>query len=131
MSMARNEDAHLRWLHERLDPASTLERGFLDLLHDQRRILPDQAQYCPAPGLSAQVDFFYEGDGVPGICVFVDGPDHDDEGRADRDADLRNELFERGYRIIAISYREPLEPQIEAHADCFGPSRTENAASAA
>jgi hypothetical protein len=32
VSIARDQEAHLHWLYDRLDPASTLERKFLDLL---------------------------------------------------------------------------------------------------
>ncbi|GIW10805.1 MAG: DEAD/DEAH box helicase [Dehalococcoidia bacterium] len=45
----RSYDEHYRWLLDRTDPASTLEREFLDYLHAHKLRLPDLAQHRPSP----------------------------------------------------------------------------------
>src|SRR5262249_32920798 len=43
----RDYAEHYRWLGERIDPASSLERGFIDYLYDHQLRLPDRAQDRP------------------------------------------------------------------------------------
>ena len=59
-----------------LDPASNFDRAFLDYLFVNRLRLPDHAQHNPAQTVAVQPDFYYERDGIPGVCVFLDGPHH-------------------------------------------------------
>ncbi|MCC6790988.1 MAG: DUF1998 domain-containing protein, partial [Thermomicrobiales bacterium] len=116
----RDYDAHYRWLLERIDPASTFERSFLDTLHEGGCRLPDEAQRRPTPDIPTQPDFYYERDGRPGVCVFVDGPAHLAETRAERDRQVRASLEDFGYTVVAIGGEEALEAQIARRADGFG-----------
>ena len=88
---------HLRSLAD-----SSLEREFLDFLHEGGFRLPDAAQTRPAPDVYVQPDFIYERSGVPGICVFVDGPDHDTPEQATNDRMQREALEDRGFLVIAV-----------------------------
>jgi len=118
---ARNRDVHLAWLRERVDPASECERQLLDLLGAEGFCLPDYAQHCPESDLPVQVDFYYARDGVPGICVFVDGSAHAVPPQADHDRQLRGALRDRGYRVIELICAQDLKSQLARHADVLGP----------
>ena len=50
-------------------------------------------------------DFFYEELGSKGLCVFVDGPDHDNESTKKEDETKRKWLKANGYRFIVFSYK--------------------------
>ena len=78
-----------------VDPHSCLEREFLQFLYDEKLRLPDDAQNRPAPAVSVQPDFYYERDGLPGVCVFVDGPHHDNSNQQTADERLRSQLQDR------------------------------------
>jgi hypothetical protein len=106
------------WLRERIDPASSFERDFLDHLYRDKRQLPDFAQYTPADDVMTQPDFYYRRD-VPGTCIFIDGPQHDSVSRRDEDRRAREALEDRGYRVIAIRFDRPLGDQISEHPDVF------------
>jgi len=120
MEAGRTRDEQYSWLRSIVDPQSPLEPRFLQFLYDGGYNLPDMAQNRPDPDVPAQPDFYYERDGVPGVCVFIDGSDHDDPNRSGRDAAARATLEDQGYRVITIRYDQPLEPQVEAHPDVFG-----------
>lgn len=117
----RDYDAQYRWLLERIDPGSSLERRFLDFLHTSRLRLPTLAQHRPDPAIAAQVDFFYERDRMPGICVFIDGPAHDAAIRAAQDDAVRRLLEDRGYHVIAITSSAELATQVAALPEVFAP----------
>jgi len=108
-------------LEERRDKNSSLEAEFLSLLYRTRRRLPDRAQYRPHPEVYAEADFYYEREGLPGVCVFCDGPDHDQPERKARDEAERAKLQDLGYRVIVIQYDQALDGQINEHVDVFGP----------
>ncbi len=115
----RTRDEQYAWLLERVDPVSSFEREFLKFLYEGSYRLPDRAQYRPLEDLPVQVDFFYARGGLPGVCIFVDGPHHDSAPRAERDQALRTELANQGFRVIAIGYGAPIAEQIVHQADVF------------
>jgi Domain of unknown function (DUF1998) len=117
---ARDRDEQLAWLRERLDPASECERRVLELLAADGLRLPECAQYCPVPDLPLQVDFYFARDGLPGICVFVDGSAHGAPAQGEHDRHLRGALRDRGYRVIELSCARDLKSQLARHADVFG-----------
>jgi ATP-dependent helicase YprA (DUF1998 family) len=126
----RTYEEQYHWLRERTDPQSSLERAFLDFLREHQLNLPDLAQHQPASDVLIQPDFYYERrlSGVPdptlpGICVFVDGPAHNDPEQQRRDRELRAELLDRGFRVITIRYDCGFEQQVATLSDIFGGDR--------
>ncbi len=109
------------WLRERVDPASSLEREFLDHLSAHMLRLPDRAQYRPDPEVAVQPDFYYERDGLRGVCVFVDGPTHDQPAQAARDREVREALTDRGYRVLVVRFDRPIADQLDHYPDVFRP----------
>jgi len=112
-------DEHYQRLLQLADPRSTLERAFLTFLYEHGLRLPDLAQNRPSPDVAVQPDFYYERNGLPGVCVFVDGAAHDTTEQAARDHELRDALEDRGFRVIALRGGE-FEEQVERHPDIFG-----------
>ena len=92
----------------------------LDHLHANGYRLPDRAQSRPADGVPVQADFFYERERGNGVCVFVDGPVHDDPGVREADRRKSEELGDRGFLVVRISYARPLDAQIAEHGYLFG-----------
>ena len=111
----RSREEHFMWLLSRLDPRSSLEREFLEILEANRYRLPDDAQKAIAEP-RCLVDFFYE----PNVVIFCDGPVHDEPHQAEKDRRLREELVARGYRVVVIRYDEDLEEQLRKYPDIFG-----------
>lgn len=98
-----------------------LQGEFLSLLYRTKRRLPERAQYRPHADVYAEAHFYYEREALPGVCVFCDGPDHDQPERKSRDKSERARLGDLGYRVIVIRYDQALDEQINAHVDIFGP----------
>jgi hypothetical protein len=115
----RTFEEHYRWLCEQVDPTSTLERRFLDYLYQERLRLPDHAQHRPSEDVAAQPDFYYERDGIPGICIFVDGSHHAYPEQLERDWKIRAALQDQGYRVVSIVHSRPLSDQVREHWDVF------------
>jgi very-short-patch-repair endonuclease len=113
----RSYDEQYAWLRERIDPASSFERSFLDHLYERKLRLPDFAQHTPVADVFLQPDFYYERGTSPGVCVFIDGPHH--TVHKTEDSDAREALEDRGYRVIAIRADRSLAEQIKANPDIF------------
>ena len=120
----RDNARHYEHLLGLVDPASTLERDFLDFLRENGHRLPDQAQNRPAADVPVQPDFYYDREGRPGVCVFVDGPHHDEPRQRETDERLRAMLQDYGYRVIVIRYDRPFHEQVEKYPDLFGEPAT-------
>ncbi len=116
----RSRDEQYSWLNERRDQRSSLERDLLKVLYDTGRRLPDRAQYRPEAHVFAEADFYYEREGIPGVCVFCDGPDHDQPVRRESDSRERGKLEDLGYRVAIIRYDRTIEEQIRYLADVVG-----------
>ena len=95
-----------------LDPASPFEREVLEAIDRAGLPLPDRAQFCPAPDLPVQVDFYWARGQAPGLCLFVDGPVHRDPALRDRDRALRGALKRRGFAVFAIEAGVDLDRQL-------------------
>ena len=114
---ARTRSEQFRWLQERIDPASTLERDFLRHLFEREYTLPDCAQYRPDETARAQADFYYC---EPRACIFVDGPSHDAPARQKRDAAQRAQLEDVGFQVVTIGYNADFDAQIAQYPTLFG-----------
>lgn len=127
-SDGRSYDEQYTWLRGLTDPASSLEREFLDYLYQRRLRLPDRAQSRPTPDVNVQPDFYYERRGVssggalPGVCIFVDGPARDQPDEAARARAVREDLADRGFRVLSIRYDRSIADQIAAYPEIFGPT---------
>lgn len=120
---ARGYDEQFAWLTERVDPRSSLERDFLAFLHSNRMRLPDAVQTRPVTELPVQTDFYYERDGRPGVCIFLDGPHHQEPQQVARDRDTRDALEDWGFKVIAIRSGVPFNEQIVRYGEVFGNAR--------
>jgi hypothetical protein len=114
-----NYDASYARLIGLLDPASSFERIFLDFLYHNRLRLPDHGQHTPAKDIAVQPDFYYDRNGVPGVCIFIDGPHHNEHAISTRDRALREALRDQGFRVVAIVHGRPLADQIAENAAVF------------
>jgi hypothetical protein len=112
-------DEQYRRLSGLIDPGSTFERAFLDYLYENRLRLPDHAQHTPAEGIPVQPDFYFERDGIPGVCIFIDGPQHDEPAQAERDRTMRETLKDQGFRVVAIKSGRPIGDQVLESIDIF------------
>ena len=100
-----------------IDPSSSFERAFLEYLYKNELLLPDHAQHTPAEDLFVQPDFYYERDGIPGVCIFVDGPHHNEPVQMQRDSEMREALKDQGFRVIAINSKRPIAEQVSENQD--------------
>ena len=119
----RDREAQYNKLLGSVDPASPLERDFINFLNEVNVRLPDRAQTHPVPDLMVQPDFYYDRDNIPGACIFVDGPHHDHPNRKTEDERIRTQLQNRGYRVIPIRYDRPFREQVDEHPDIFSEER--------
>jgi len=98
---------------------SSLERQVLELIYRSDIQLPSVAQklVCDDSGVPVvKPDFFYdEVSGSKGICVFVDGPDHEKESISQLDENKRLWLKSQNYRLIAFDYKD--SPTYESSLD--------------
>jgi tRNA A-37 threonylcarbamoyl transferase component Bud32/very-short-patch-repair endonuclease len=100
---------------------STLEEKFVTWLKDRGYRLPDAAQQT-VDGAYAKPDFIYRRPGGP-VAVFVDGPAHDSEQAAQRDADAAERLEESGWYVIRLRYDGDWEQVMRENPSVFGEGR--------
>ena len=113
---ASNEtyEEQYRRLCATLDPASTLERDFVDALRSHNLRLPDSAQKT-VPQLYCQPDFHY----LPDTWVFIDGSPHDRLEIRERDTELRQRMRALGHDVLVYHYRDSLETFLASRPDIF------------
>jgi hypothetical protein len=112
-------EEHYRRLLALIDPVSSFERDFLEYLYKNELRLPDHAQHTPADGIPVQPDFYYERDGIPGVCIFIDGWQHEEPAQAERDRTVREALKDQGFRVVAIRAGRTIAEQVSEHTDVF------------
>lgn len=118
LNQGRSYEEQYRWLRVLTDSRSEIERGFLDRVYQSRLRLPDEAQK-QLGDYYAMPDFFY----APNVCVFCDGSVHDQADVRAEDERVRNELRDKGYRIVVIRYDLDMDAQLTQYRDVFGEGR--------
>lgn len=66
-------------------------------------------EYIPAP----------KREGIPGVCIFIDGPQHDEPAQTERDRTVREALRDQGFRIVVIKSGRAIADQVSEHLDIF------------
>jgi very-short-patch-repair endonuclease len=112
----RSYEEQYNWLRQQTDSRSQLEKDFLDQLYREGRRLPDFAQKH-LPDYMTIPDFYYE---EHYACVFCDGSVHDEPTQKLKDEQIRSELRDKGFRVIVIHYKRPVNEQIQENQDIFG-----------
>ena len=86
------------------------EKDVLMLIHSSHLPIPDEAQKTIYDGdvPIVELDFFYH-QGTKGICIFVDGTDHEKDYVIKDDQKKRDWLKQRGYRIVVFDYKDKPE----------------------
>lgn len=100
---------------------STLESRFAQWLKDSGYRLPDAGQTTVTSAF-ARPDFVYRrpsGD----VAVFVDGPAHDTETVAQRDADAEERLADLGWLVIRVRHDDDWGTIVEQFPTVFGSGR--------
>lgn len=107
-------ETHYKRLCATLDPASTLERDFVDFLHAQSLRLPDSAQKS-VPELYCKPDFYYD----LNTWIFIDGSPHDRLEVRERDTELRQRMRALGHDVLVYHYRDNMETFVTSRPDVF------------
>lgn len=90
---------------------SELEKDILDLIYKVGIKLPDDVQIIIYDNDVPKVkpDFFYTELGSKGLCIFVDGHEHEKEGTQQEDKEKRRWLKGNGYRLFVFDYKNKPE----------------------
>ena len=54
------------------------------------------------------------------MCVFVDGPHHDESAQSEKDIQVRDDLEDLGHKVVVIRYDRATGEQITEYPDVFG-----------
>ena len=53
------------------------------------------------------------------MCIFIDGPHHDEPEQAERDRMLREALKDQGFRVVAIKSRRTIAEHVAESMNVF------------
>lgn len=104
----------------RTDLNSPAELTFLETLYKGGYRLPDGSQSHPCADVAVQPDFYYEKETQLGVCVFIDGSQHDEPAQMAHDKEVNEQLGNKGFRVIRIRADKDMETQIRENQDIFG-----------
>lgn len=97
---------------------SSLERDFVTWLDGHAYRLPDRAQVL-VPEAQARPDLVF--DLLTGaVAVFVDGPVHDHQRQAERDAAAQERLEDLGWLVVRIRYDDAWQAVVAQYPSVFG-----------
>jgi ATP-dependent helicase YprA (DUF1998 family) len=94
---------------------SSLEEKVLSKIFEMGIKMPDEAQIIinDLNGYPlAKPDFYYR-QAKKGLCVFVDGPEHDKESQMTIDDQKRRQLKKMNYRIYVIRYDDDIDMKLQ------------------
>jgi len=118
-SFGRTAEAQLGEL-ERVS-GSSLEQAWLNYVREYGYRLPDKGQHT-IERCQASADYFYEDWKA---AVFIDGPHHEAEAQADRDAAINACLEAAGYYVVRFPKDTHRWPEVfKTHAGLFGTGNT-------
>jgi superfamily II DNA/RNA helicase/very-short-patch-repair endonuclease len=100
---------------------SGLEATFVQWLKDNGYRLPNEAQVTITDAY-ARPDFVYRRPNAP-VAVFIDGPHHNDEKVAERDAAAVERLEDLGWYVIRLRYDEDWKDIVARNPTVFGSGR--------
>jgi very-short-patch-repair endonuclease len=100
---------------------SSLEEAFVQWLKDNGYRLPDQAQVTVTDAY-ARPDFVYQRPNAP-VAVFVDGPWHDNEAAAQRDAAAAERLEDLGWYVVRVRHDDNWQDIVGKNPTVFGGGR--------
>jgi serine/threonine protein kinase/superfamily II DNA/RNA helicase/very-short-patch-repair endonuclease len=100
---------------------SSLEAKFIQWLKDNGYRLPDKAQVTITEA-QARPDFVYQRPNAS-VAVFIDGPAHDDETTAQRDARAGERLEDLGWYVIRLRYNDDWQDIVGKNPTVFGGGR--------
>lgn len=97
---------------------SSLERQFVEWLDERGYRLPDRAQVL-VPEAKARPDFVY--DLATGkVALFIDGPVHETQRAAERDAAASERLEDLGWFVIRVSQKDDWAAFVSKAGSVFG-----------
>ena len=100
---------------------SSLEARFVQWLKDNGYRLPDQAQVTVTDAF-ARPDFVYQRPNAR-VAVFIDGPWHDSEAAAQRDAAAGERLEDQGWYVIRVRHDDDWQDIAHRNPTVFGGGR--------
>ena len=100
---------------------SQFERDFLTYLANHDHVLPVEAQEFIVDA-AARPDFTFDTGGAP-TAVFLDGPHHDNNRQAERDAEVRQRLRSLGWGVVEIHHSDDLATKLAQYPSVFGKGR--------
>lgn len=98
---------------------STLEQDFLAFLTKHGLRLPTEAQRR-IDALKVRPDFAYRLDSGVAVAVYLDGPAHDSQSVAERDAAAEERLFDAGWEVLRFRYDDDWTEIARNHEWVFG-----------
>ena len=98
---------------------STLEHDFLGYLKARGLRVPTEAQRR-IDALKVRPDFAYRLDSGIAVAVFIDGPVHDAESVAERDAAAEERLYDAGWEVVRFRYDDDWDAVAGGHEWVFG-----------
>lgn len=98
---------------------STLEHDFLVYLKERGLRVPTEAQRR-IDALKVRPDFAYRLDSGVAVAVFIDGPVHDAESVAERDAAAEERLYDAGWEVVRLRYDDDWDAITRNHEWVFG-----------
>ena len=98
---------------------SSLEQDFLAFLTKHGLRLPTEAQRC-IDALKVRPDFAYRLDSGVAVAVYLDGPVHDAQSVAERDAAAEERLFDAGWEVLRFRYDDDWSEIARNHEWVFG-----------
>ncbi|HMT61828.1 MAG TPA: DEAD/DEAH box helicase [Microthrixaceae bacterium] len=114
-SEAPTIEAHVEHLDDQAE--SDLERRFIEFLTSGGYRIPSRGRHNVSVGTTPDFEFTLDGQQV---AVYVDGPPHEFPERQQRDAAIRSQLRDLGWRIARFRHNDDWPQVVDTFSDVFG-----------